>query len=156
MRCVNGIYCAQCACTIKMWVGIFRLNILWSCSINSWLDVILKYTVFSSLLLCLVTKVCRQVLFEWIVWTAWIVLTVYSPSLHWRWVCQGTFCGVPVVHTLAVPWERQERGCKSQLCKSVLPALIQNDADWNTEDKKQKNTFKNNVGFFLVFFSFCT
>lgn len=56
------------------------------------------------------------------------------------------------MHTLAVPWERQERGCKSQLCEYVLPALIQNDADWNTEDKKQKNTFKNNVGFFLVFF----
>lgn len=30
---------------------------------------------------------------------------------------------MPVLHTLSVPWERQDRGHKPQLYKSVLPAL---------------------------------
>lgn len=106
---VNGIHCAQRDCTIKMWLGMFRLNIWWSCSINSWLDVILKYTSPPPPLLCFVTKVCRQVLFEWIVWTAWIVLIVYSPSLHWRWVCQRTFCGcLYCIHCLFHGKDRKE------------------------------------------------
>lgn len=91
VKICNGI---QCACTVKLWVGIIGLNTWWSCSINSWLDVIFKnipFFFFPSLLFCLVTEVCRQGLFEWIVWTAWIVLTVYSPSLHWRWVRHRTF-----------------------------------------------------------------
>ena len=106
-----------------MWVGTFRLSILWSCSINSWLDVILMYTFFPSFPLCLVTKVCRQVLFEWIVWTAWIVLIAYSPSLHWRWVCQRTFRGcLYCVHCLFRGKDRKEsvslsdRSLSCQLC----------------------------------------
>lgn len=136
-----------------MWVGIFMLNIWWSCSINSWLDVILKCTIFSSLFLCFVTEVCRQVLFEWIAWTAWIVLIVYSPSLHRRWVRQRTFHGISVVHTLFHGKDRKEAVSLSYVGLSCQ--LYDTEWCWlGILRIKSKNTFKNNVGFFFCVFFF--
>lgn len=154
VKICNGIHCA---CTVKLWVGIIRLNTWWSCSINSWLDAIFKNIPFfffplSPLLFgywSLQTGTFRMNCLDCLDRTnsvqSFVALEVsLSQDLSW----------CPMLCKLSVPQGRQERGHKPQWHKSFLPALCYRMmlAGILKLRIKSKNILKKNV----LFLFFCT